>query len=158
MEMINLFPVTFVKHLMVTHVRNTPNAWILFCKTWMTAKNCYYQKLLKAKLTTTKHVPSLIFLQRYVQPQEICTEHFKFSKIISLLHSSLLFVIYFPELYTSNLTVTISSTFSTGAVETVKLCISLFLLLANLYFQVVSFLVKTRLLLQLHFKLFLNLQ
>ena len=124
----------------------------------MTTKNCYYQKLLKAKLTTRKHVPSLLFLQRYVQPQEICTEHFKFSKIISLLHSSLLFVIYFPELYTSNLTVIISPTFSTGAVETVKLCISLFLFLANLYFQLVSFLVKTCLLLQLHFKLFLNLQ
>ena len=158
MEMINLFPVAGVKHLMVTHVRNTLNAWILFCKTWMTTKNCYYPKLLKAKLTTAKDVPSLLFLQRYVQPQEICTEHFKFSNVISLLHSSLLFVIYFPELYISNLTVIISPTFCTGAVETVKSCISLFLLLANLYFQVVSFLVKTRLPLQLHFKLFLNLQ
>ena len=145
---------------MVTHVRNTLNAWILFCKTWMTTKNCYYPKLLKAKLTTTKDVPSpsLLFLQRYVKLQEICTEHFKFSNVISLLHSSLLFVIYFPELYISNLTVIISPTFCTGAVETVKSCISLFLLLANLYFQVVSFLVKTRLPLQLHFKLFLNLQ
>ena len=39
---------------------------------------------------------------------------------------------------------------STGTVETVKLCIGLSLLLANLYFQMVSFLVKTRLLLQIH--------
>ena len=42
---------------------------ILFCKTWMATENCYYKKLLKAKLTTSKDVPSLLFLQRYVQPQ-----------------------------------------------------------------------------------------
>ena len=39
---------------------------------------------------------------------------------------------------------------STGTVETVKLCIGLSLLLANLYLKVVSFLVKRRLFLQLH--------
>ena len=38
---------------------------------------------------------------------------------------------------------------STGAVETVKLCIGLSLLLANLYLQVVSCLVKRQLFLQL---------
>ena len=40
--------------------------------------------------------------------------------------------------------------FCTGAVETVKSCIGLSLLLANLYLQVASFLVKRRLFLQLH--------
>ena len=38
----------------------------------------------------------------------------------------------------------------TGAVETVKSCIGLSLLLANLYLHVVSFLVKKHLFLQLH--------
>ena len=32
-------------------------------------ENCYYKKLLKAKLTTSKDIPSVLFLQRYVQPQ-----------------------------------------------------------------------------------------
>ena len=41
---------------------------------------------------------------------------------MSLLHSSWLFVIYFPELYISDLTVIISSIFCTGAVKTVKSC------------------------------------
>ena len=68
-KMINLFLVARVKHLMVTHLSNNLNAWILFCKTWMATENCYYKKLLKAKLTTSKDVPSLLFLQRYVQPQ-----------------------------------------------------------------------------------------
>ena len=135
---------------MVTNVSNTLNTWILFCKTLVATENCYYKKLLKARLTTPKHVPKSL-------PQ-ICTEHFKFSKVISLLHSPWLFVIYFPEFYISNLTGIISSMFCTSAAETVKSCISLFLLLANLYFQVVSFLVKTRLLLQLHFKRSINLQ
>ena len=39
---------------------------------------------------------------------------------------------------------------STGTVETVKLCIGLSLLLANLYLQVVSFFLKSCLFLQLH--------
>ena len=47
--------------------------------------------------------------------------------------------------------------FCTSTVGTVKSFISLFVLLENLYFQVVSFLVKTRLL-QLHFKLPVILQ
>ena len=51
----------------------------------MTTENCCYKKLLKAKAMTSKQVPSLFFLQRHVQ---ICTEYFKFSKIISLLYSS----------------------------------------------------------------------
>ena len=41
----------------------------------------------------------------------------------------------------------------TYAVGTVKLCISLYLLLPNLYFQVVSILVKTRLLLNISYTL-----
>ena len=90
------------------------------------------------------------FLQRYVQPQEISTEHVKFSKVISLRHSSWWSAIYFSELYILNLTVIILSMFCTGAVETVKSCIGLSLLLANLYLQVVSFLIKRRLFLQLH--------
>ena len=69
MKTINLFPVAGAKHLMVRHVSNILNAWILFCKTWMATENYYYKKLLKANLTTSKHVPSLLFLQRYVQPQ-----------------------------------------------------------------------------------------
>ena len=48
--MINLFLVAGVKHLMVTHLSNTLNAWILFCKTWMVTENCYYKKLLKDNL------------------------------------------------------------------------------------------------------------
>ena len=67
--MINLFLVAGVKHLIVTHLSNTVNAWIPFCKTWMATENCYYKKLLKAKLTTSKDIPLLLFLQRYVQPQ-----------------------------------------------------------------------------------------
>ena len=43
--------------------------------------------------------------------------------------------------------------FRTCAVETLKLFISLFLLLANLYFQVLSNLVKTRLLLHISYTL-----
>ena len=139
----NLFLVAGVKHLMVTHLSDTLNAWILFCKT------CYYKKLLKAKLTNSKDVPSLLFLQRHVQPQKICTEHVKFSKVISLLHSSRWSAIYFSELYISNLTVIIPSMFCISAVETVKSCIGLSLLLANLYLQVVSFLVKRCLVFQL---------
>ena len=141
--MITLFRVAGVKHLMVAHVNNTPNAWVLFCKRWIETEKCYYKKLLKVKLATSKHVLLLLFLQRYVQPRQICTKHFKFCKLIPLLHSSWLFAIYFPELYISNLAVIISSMFGTGAFETVKSCISLFLLLANLCFHVVSFLVKT---------------
>ena len=132
---------------MVTHLSNTLNVWILFCKTWMATKNCYYKKLLKPKLTTSKDVPSLFFLQRYVQ---LCTELVKFSKVISLLHSSRWSAIYFSEFYISNLTVIIPSMFCTGAFQTVKSCISLSLLLANLYLQVVSVLVKKCLFLQLH--------
>ena len=67
--MINLFLVAGVKHLIETHLSNTLNAWIPFCKTWMATENCYYKKLLKAKLTTSKDIPSVLFLQRYVQPQ-----------------------------------------------------------------------------------------
>ena len=96
-----LFPVAGPQQLMVTHVCKTLNSWILFCKTCMATENCYYKKLLKARLITSKQVPSLLFLQRYVQPQYICTEHFKFSKVISLMYSSQLLVIYFPELYIS---------------------------------------------------------
>ena len=67
------------------------------------------------------------------------------SYILSLLlHYSLL---HFPELYTSNLTVLISLMFCTGAVETMKLCIDLSLLVASLYIQVIGFLVMARLLL-----------
>ena len=148
--MINLFPVAGVKHLMVTRVSNTLNAWILLCKTWMGKENFYYKKLLKAKLTTSERVPLLLFLERLHTNSVNLYWNFKFSKVMSLLHSSWLFAIYFPKLYISNLTVIISSMFGTGAFETVKSCISLFLLLANLYFQVVSFFVKTYLLLQLH--------
>ena len=46
------FPFAGLQKLMVTHVSKTLNAWILFCKTWMAAKNYYYKKLLKAKLIT----------------------------------------------------------------------------------------------------------
>ena len=63
------------------------------------------KKLLKAKLITSKQVPSLLFLQRYAQPHNFCTEHFKFSNLISLLHSLCLLVIYFPELSISILNV-----------------------------------------------------
>ena len=73
-----------------------------------------------------------------------------------MLHSSRLFIIYFLVVYISNLTVIISSMFCTSAVETVKSCISLFLLPANLHFQVVSFMKKTHLPLKLHFKLYKN--
>ena len=55
--MINLFPVSGVKHLMVTQVSNILNVL-------MGTENCYYKKLLKAKLTISKHVPLLLFLQR----------------------------------------------------------------------------------------------
>ena len=48
LKMINLFPIAGVKHLIVTHVRNALDAWIPFCKTWMTSKNCYYKNLLKS--------------------------------------------------------------------------------------------------------------
>ena len=145
--MINLF---LVKYLMVTDLSNTLNAWILLCKTWMAIENCYSKELLKAKRTTSKDVSSLLFLQRYVQPQYICTGHVKFSEVISLLHSSLRSAICFSELYISNLTVIIPSMFCTGAVETVKSCICLTLLLANLYLQAVRFLAKRHLVLQLH--------
>ena len=148
-KMINLFLVAGAKHLMVTHLINNLNAWILFWKTWIATENCCYKKLLKEKLTTSKDVPSLLFLQRYVQPQSICTEHVKFSKVMSLLPSSRWCTIYFFELYISDLTVIIPSMFCTGAVETGKSCIGLSLLLANLYFQVVNFLVERRLFLQL---------
>ena len=67
--MITLFPVAGVEHLMVTQASNTFNAWKLFCKTWMATENCCSKKLLKAKLTTAMHVSSLLFLQRYVEPQ-----------------------------------------------------------------------------------------
>ena len=67
--MIKLFPFAWVKHMMVTQVSNAVNEWILFCKTWMATENCYYRKLLKVKLTTSKQVYSLLFLQRYVQGQ-----------------------------------------------------------------------------------------
>ena len=148
--MINLFLVAGIRHLMVTQLINTLNALILFCKTWMATESCYYKKLLKAKLPTSKCVASLPYLQRYVQPQQIYTKHVKFSKVISLLHSSRWSAIYFSELYISNLTVIIPLMFCTGAVETVKSCIGLSLLLANLCLQVVSFLVKRRLFLELH--------
>ena len=62
--MINLFLVAGVKHLMVTHLSNTLNTSILFSKTRMTTENCCYKKLLKAKLPTSKDVPSLLYLQR----------------------------------------------------------------------------------------------
>ena len=117
------FPLKIWGYL-VTHLSNTLNAWILFWKTWMATENCYYKKLLKAKLTTSKDVPSLLFLQRYVQPQLICTEHVKFSKVISLLHSSRWCVIYFSELYIST-SVIIPSMFCAGAVEIVKSFIGL---------------------------------
>ena len=67
--MVNLFLVAGVKHLMVSHLSNTLNARILFCKRWMATEHCYYNKLLKAKLTASKDVPSLLFQKRYVQPQ-----------------------------------------------------------------------------------------
>ena len=121
--MINLFLVAGIRHLMVTQLINTLNALILFCKTWMATESCYYKKLLKAKLPTSKGVASLPYLQRYVQPQQIYTKHVKFSKVISLLHSSRWSAIYFSELYISNLTVIIPSMFCTGAVVTVKSCI-----------------------------------
>ena len=155
-KLINLFPVAGVKHLMVRHVINTLNAWILFYKTSIATENCNYNKLLKTKLTSAKHFPSLLFLQINLQPQWICTEHVKFFKVIWLLHSSRLFFIYFPGFYISNLTVEISSMFCTDLVETVKSCISLFLLVENLCFQVVSFFAKNTA--ELHFKLSKNLQ
>ena len=52
--MINLFLVAGVKHLMVTHLSNTLNTWILLRKTWMATENCFHEKLLKAKQTTSK--------------------------------------------------------------------------------------------------------
>ena len=121
--MTNLFLVAGVKHLMLRHLINTLNAWILFCKTWIATENCYYKKWLKAKLPTSRDVPSLLYLQRYVQPQWICNQHVKFSKAISLLHSSRWSVIYFSEFYISDLTVVIPSIFCTGAVVAVKSCI-----------------------------------
>ena len=149
--MINLFPVAGVKHLMVTRVSNTLNAWILLCKTWMGTEKFYYKKLLKAKVTASERVPLLLFLQRLHTNSVNLYWNFKFSKVMSLLHFSWLFGISFPELYISNLTVIISSMFCTGAFETVKSCISPFFLLADLYFQVVNFLVKMYHLLQLGF-------
>ena len=67
-----------------------------------------------------------------------------------MLHSSRWSSIYFSELCISDLTVIIPSMFCTGAVETVRSCIGLSLLLASLYSQVVSFLAKRHLFLQLH--------
>ena len=149
--MINLFPVAVVKHLMVTHVSNTLNAWILLCKTWMATENCYYKKLVKGCLCNYLKGCSLATFSAKIRTTSVNLNWtFKFSKVISLLHSSWLFAIYFPELYISNLIAIMSSMFCPGAVETVKSCIGLSLLLANLYFQVVSFLVKSCLLLQLH--------
>ena len=80
-KIIYLFPVADVKHLIVTQVSNTCNAWILFSKTWMATENCYYKKLLKDKLTSS------------------CKDtynHFKFSIFTLLLHYSWLLVLYFP--------------------------------------------------------------
>ena len=74
---------------MVTYVSKTLNAWILFCKTWMATENYYYM---------------LVFLQRFVQTREICTEHFKFSKVLSFLYPSWLLFVYLLELYISVLT------------------------------------------------------
>ena len=58
------YPVAGLQQLMVRQVRKThnPNGWILFPKTWMATENCYYNKLLKAKLLTSKLVPLLLFL------------------------------------------------------------------------------------------------
>ena len=53
---------------MITHLRKTLDAQILFCKTGMETEHCYYKKFLKAKLITSRQVPSLLFLKRYVQP------------------------------------------------------------------------------------------
>ena len=130
--MINLF---LVKYLMVTDLSNTLNAWILLCKTWMAIENCYSKELLKAKRTTLKDVSSLLFLQRYVQPQYISTEHVKFSEVISLLHSSLWSAICFSELYISNLTVIIPSMFCTGAVVTVKSSTGQFVFAGHQFFD-----------------------
>ena len=62
--MINFFPVAGIKDLIVTHVSNTLNSSIMFCKTSMAFENCYYKKLLNAKLITSKYGPLLLFLQR----------------------------------------------------------------------------------------------
>ena len=69
MKMITFLPAAGVKHVIVTYVSNTVNAWIVLRKTWMATENCYYKKLLKDNLTTLKEVSWLHFLQRYVQPQ-----------------------------------------------------------------------------------------
>ena len=70
--MMNLFPVAGVKHLMVTHVSNTLNVLQYseynVLQNMNGTENCYYKTLLKAKLTISKHVPLLLFLQRYVHP------------------------------------------------------------------------------------------
>ena len=117
-------------------------------QTWMATEKCYSQKLLKAKLTTSKQVLSLLFLQRYYNLSKFVLNILNFLK---LYHCAFFMITchLFSWLYISDLTIIISLMFCTGAVETVKSCSSLFLLLANLYFQVVSVLVKTRLFLQL---------
>ena len=50
---ISFFPIAGLQQLMVRHVSKTLNAWILFCKTWMTTENCYYKILPKAKSITS---------------------------------------------------------------------------------------------------------
>ena len=68
-----------------------------FCKTWIATENCYYKKLLKDKL-----ISSCFFITFFGKmPFKL---HFKFSKVLSLLYSSWLLVIYFTELYFSILT------------------------------------------------------
>ena len=55
-------------------------------------------------MATENYHYMLVFLQRFVQTREICTEHFKFSKVLSFLYPSCLLVVYLLELYISVLT------------------------------------------------------
>ena len=86
--MINLFLVAGVKHLMVTHLSNTLNTWILLRKTWMATENCFHEKLLKAKQTTSKDNLSkpVLNMLNFLKLYHCCILHDDLSFFLWALH------------------------------------------------------------------------
>ena len=84
--------------------------------------NCCYNKLLKAKLTTSKDALRYFFCKDAYNLRKFVLNMLNFLKLYHccILHDDLPF---FFELYISDLTVIIPSMFCTDAAETVKSCI-----------------------------------
>ena len=113
----------------------------------MATENCYYKKL----PNYLKGFSFATFSAKIRTTSVNCTENVKFFKIIYINAAFLTMICHlFFELYITNSAIVIPSIFCKGVAETVKSCISVSLLLANLYLHVVSFLVKWCLFLQLH--------